>query len=182
MHRQFSTAFPGIAMLQRGFWSRAGARRSPGRTLVQDLRNGQLDVCFINAPPVVNVQQRGAVWPGNAAILAASGAGGTPALPGDCLSRLALAQPLPQQSLSATCEARGRLRALQPRHMTRCGPKSHPVAEISLNGPRCVIIAAGPSRSFGPQGERLAEGSPLWATKYSRSAAATYRRPRHRRE
>ena len=42
IHCQFSTAFPGSATLQRGFWSRAGARRSQGRTLVQDLRNGHL--------------------------------------------------------------------------------------------------------------------------------------------
>src|SRR5712691_6698178 len=34
--------FPGSATLQRGFWSRAGARRSQGKTLVQDLRNGHL--------------------------------------------------------------------------------------------------------------------------------------------
>jgi hypothetical protein len=34
--------FPGSATLQRGFWSRAGARRSQERALVQDLRNGHL--------------------------------------------------------------------------------------------------------------------------------------------
>src|SRR5712691_8476047 len=42
IHCQFSRGFPGSATLQRGFWSRAGARRSQGRALVQDLRNGPL--------------------------------------------------------------------------------------------------------------------------------------------
>ena len=42
IHCQFSRVFPGSATLQRGFWSRAGARRSQGRALVQDLRNGHL--------------------------------------------------------------------------------------------------------------------------------------------
>ena len=41
-HCQCSRVFPGSATLQRGFWSRAGARRSQGRALVQDLRNGHL--------------------------------------------------------------------------------------------------------------------------------------------
>src|SRR6266446_9579912 len=35
-------AFPGSATLQRGFWSRAGARRSQEETLAKDLRNGHL--------------------------------------------------------------------------------------------------------------------------------------------
>lgn len=35
------------------------------------------------------------------------------------------------------------------------------MANISLNAPRCVIIAAIPSRDFGPQGERLAEAPPV---------------------
>jgi hypothetical protein len=35
-------AFPGSATLQRGFWSRAGARRSQGEALAKDLRNGHL--------------------------------------------------------------------------------------------------------------------------------------------
>jgi hypothetical protein len=43
IHCQFSRAFPGSATLQCGFWSRAGARRSQGRALVQDLRNGHLE-------------------------------------------------------------------------------------------------------------------------------------------
>src|SRR6266446_6173205 len=42
IHYQFSGVFPGSATLQRGFWSRAGARRSQGRTLAQDIRHGHL--------------------------------------------------------------------------------------------------------------------------------------------
>src|SRR5882724_2819585 len=42
IHCQCSRGFPGSATLQRGFWSRAGARRSQGRTLAKDLRNGPL--------------------------------------------------------------------------------------------------------------------------------------------
>src|SRR5712691_6068013 len=42
IHCQFSRVFPGSATLQRGFWSRAGARRSQERALVQDLRNVHL--------------------------------------------------------------------------------------------------------------------------------------------
>ena len=34
--------FPGSATLQRGFWSRAGARRSQARLLAQDIRNEHL--------------------------------------------------------------------------------------------------------------------------------------------
>ena len=41
IHGQFSRVFPGSATLQRGFRSRAGARRSQG-ALAQDLRNGHL--------------------------------------------------------------------------------------------------------------------------------------------
>src|SRR5207247_9036019 len=36
-------AFPGSATLQRGFWSRAGARRSQEEALAKDLRNGHLE-------------------------------------------------------------------------------------------------------------------------------------------
>src|SRR5574341_73210 len=44
IHCQFSRVFPGSATLQRGFWGRAGARRSQGRALVQDLRNRPLAI------------------------------------------------------------------------------------------------------------------------------------------
>src|SRR5712691_3339552 len=47
IHCQCSRVFPGSATLQRGFWSRAGARRSQERALVQDLRNGPLVQAYV---------------------------------------------------------------------------------------------------------------------------------------
>src|SRR5262245_48050732 len=42
IHHQFPRVFPGSTTLQRGSWSRAGARRSQGKALAKDLRNGHL--------------------------------------------------------------------------------------------------------------------------------------------